>query len=219
MAPTRIIPSNQVHLQTLGTTSVPVIFSGAAARVFHRSFLARLDTTNWKPSTCQHFISFLVSALLYVTCFRYSNVDLGKSRGCLQRGSHIRIQGFTRFVRDGVEDKWHFFGCSLMFYTFLSATCVNTWRLVVHCFTSVSKHIQKMNLWKMYLLLVLSLNDFQLKLRECGEAHEHPQELHFNDVHPGPMGIHETERLIRATLYLHFLWSSDSPICLDLQWP
>lgn len=149
------------------------------------------------------------------TCFRYSNVDLGKSRGCLQRGSHIRIQGFTRFVRDGVEDKWRSFGCSLMFYTFLSATCVNTWRLVVHCLTSVSKHIQKMNLWKMYLLLVLSLNDFQLKLRECGEAHEHPQELHFNDVHPGTMGIHETESLIRATLCLHFLWSYDSPICLE----
>lgn len=54
-------PSFQVHLQTLGTDpSVPVIFSGAAARVFHRS--------------------------------------------CLQRGSHIRIQGFTRFVRDGVEE-------------------------------------------------------------------------------------------------------------------
>lgn len=53
-------PSFQVQLQTLGTASVPVIFSGAAARAFHRS--------------------------------------------CLQRGSHIRIQGFTRFVRDGVEE-------------------------------------------------------------------------------------------------------------------
>lgn len=42
MAPTRIKPSNQVHLQRLGTDpSVPVIFSGAAARVFHRSFLAK----------------------------------------------------------------------------------------------------------------------------------------------------------------------------------
>lgn len=120
-----------------------------------------METTNWKPSTCQHFISFLVSALLYVTCFRYSNVDLGKSRGCLQRGSHIRIQGFTRFVRDGVEDKWRFFGRSLMFYTFLSATCVNTWRLVVHCLTSVSKHIQK-NEPLEDVFLSPSMNDFQL---------------------------------------------------------
>ena len=66
----------------------------------------------------------------------------------------------------------------------------------------------------MYLLLVVSLNDFQLKLRECGEAHEHPQELHFNDVHPGPMGIHETERLIRGTLCLHFC----DPMILQIAW-
>jgi len=175
-----------------------------------------METTNWKPSTCQHFISFLVSALLYVTCFRYSNVDLGKSRGCLQRGSHIRIQGFTRFVRDGVEDKWRFFGRSLMFYTFLSATCVNTWRLVVHCLTSVSKHIQKNELGR---CISLSIYEWfpALSLAEgivLGEA-LHPQELHFNDVHPGTMGIHETERFIRATLCLHFLWSYDSPICLE----
>lgn len=71
-----------------------------------------------------------------------------------------------------------------------------------------------MNFWKMYLLLVLSLNDFQLKLRECGEADEHPQELHFNDVHPGTTGIHETERLIRAALCLH----SCDPMILQFAW-
>ncbi|CAL1166447.1 unnamed protein product [Cladocopium goreaui] len=54
-------PSFQVQLKTASEECVRVTFSGAAARVFHRS--------------------------------------LG-----LQRGSRIRIQGFTRFVRDGIEE-------------------------------------------------------------------------------------------------------------------
>lgn len=54
-------PSFQVQLKTASEECVRVTFSGAAARVFHRS--------------------------------------LG-----LQRGSRIRIQGFTRFVRDGIQE-------------------------------------------------------------------------------------------------------------------
>lgn len=86
----------------------------------------KMETTNWKPSTCQHFISFLVSALLYVTCFRYSNVDLGKSPRLFAERKPYSNTGLhsirARWCRGQVVVS---LGCSMMFYTFLSATCVN----------------------------------------------------------------------------------------------